>query len=368
MAADELKSKGNDCVKQGDFKKAICFYTEAIRSYKFDAAFFTNRALCYLKLKQYIDCIEDCSIAIQLDPVCVKAFYRRMQANENLANIDDALSDCRKVLQLDANNKDAKRSEAALAEKRKRMAKAKPAPKKQQNYQPNFTIREATATQSQPKVATTTASRAQWSKFNEPGDIRIDFFDRPPHLRPQQSLHNIAIREVEQLADVREKTPTIVDIQPAKSSRANSNNVQLEDSNEASATASGTNQATIHIEEISSDKTGNEHVNATKKIEIVKESAQEPPVVIAPKSPFTVTTENPSVRKIATPNTTTEFHMAWASMACDEERYSLLKVRFMPSTNFDLVITSFVFRKHPDEISTNCWAPNSRPPCSAKSC
>lgn len=56
---------------------------------------------------RYMDCIDDCSKAVRLDPKLVKGFYRRMQANEVLCNFDSALNDCKEVLKLDPTNKDA---------------------------------------------------------------------------------------------------------------------------------------------------------------------------------------------------------------------------------------------------------------------
>jgi len=54
--------------------------------------------------------VDDCEAAIALDKLCVKAYYRRMQANESLGNNMEALKDCTTVLTLDPKNIEAKRS------------------------------------------------------------------------------------------------------------------------------------------------------------------------------------------------------------------------------------------------------------------
>lgn len=58
----------------------------------------------------YDNCIDDCDAAIELDKLCVKAYYRRMQANESLGNNMEALKDCTTVLAIDPKNYEAKRS------------------------------------------------------------------------------------------------------------------------------------------------------------------------------------------------------------------------------------------------------------------
>jgi len=47
--AIEYKQQGNDFVKQKKWDKAITSYSEAIKIFPYDAIFYANRALCYLK-------------------------------------------------------------------------------------------------------------------------------------------------------------------------------------------------------------------------------------------------------------------------------------------------------------------------------
>lgn len=349
-------------MKKGEYKKAIHFYTEAIRTYKFDAVFFTNRALCYLKLKQYVDCIEDCSIAVQLDPVCVKAYYRRMQANEAMSNINEALSDCRKVLQLDANNKDAKRSEDTLLEKLQRMTKVKPVPKKEKNDQRNSSIKKAT-TNVPAKVAKTDA--VPWSP-ELPGDIRLDFVDCAPHLRSQQSLQKLEIRDVQEFEDV--VTPKAVTLESGKS------NLLLLNNNEDD-----------EIEPVPSVRLSISPVRVTKPkiVEILPEKADEPEVeereifeqkpTKSAKLISTLSTAAPQ-RTIAAPKTTTEFHMAWASLTSDVDRFELLQVcsptlsTILNNIRFNRIfLFSLISSNVPTKTSANYLAHNSHPKCSAKS-
>lgn len=321
--ANELKNKGNECVKVNDFKKAIPFYTEAIRTYKFDPIYFSNRALCYLKLKQYIDCIEDCSIAIQLDPTCVKAFYRRMQANECLANVNDALSDCEKVLQLEPSNKDAKRNLDTLTEKLQRITKLSSQSEKDQIDEENFTIKETSTA----KIPKTARSPVPWSTFDDPNDESIDFIHKAPHLRTAQTLKTIEI------VDVTNFDQKVKEIAVDRSREAVSN-VTL-------------HRAVVHVdgipnksEKVPEEKPGQKKiVEITNNVSISKITNQSAAPLTTQQSsqPLTNQSKHPTTdyknfkfnatRDVTVPKTTAQFHMTWASLKTDEQKYHILKVR-----------------------------------------
>ncbi|KAM8714338.1 hypothetical protein ACLKA7_014465 [Drosophila subpalustris] len=120
--ANDIKDRGNNYAKQADYERAIEAYTEAVEIYPYDPIYFTNRALCHIKLERYVNCIDDCEAAISLDKLCVKAYYRRMQANESLGNNMEALKDCTTVLTLDPKNFEAKRSLERINERLRKIA------------------------------------------------------------------------------------------------------------------------------------------------------------------------------------------------------------------------------------------------------
>lgn len=61
LEADVFKEQGNGLVKKQNYKEAIEKYTKSIEIYRLEASYFANRSLCYLKQKQYSECIFDCS-------------------------------------------------------------------------------------------------------------------------------------------------------------------------------------------------------------------------------------------------------------------------------------------------------------------
>ena len=66
-------------------------YSQAIRLNP-DPIYYSNRAACHSILKNYDLVIADCSEALKLDSLYVKALTRRAHAYENIGNVTDALN------------------------------------------------------------------------------------------------------------------------------------------------------------------------------------------------------------------------------------------------------------------------------------
>jgi FK506-binding protein 4/5 len=67
-----------------------------------------NKAACYLKLKDYVEAIKACDAVLKDEGSNVKAVYRHAQAEFGLKNFPECIRDCKKVVELDPQNKDAK--------------------------------------------------------------------------------------------------------------------------------------------------------------------------------------------------------------------------------------------------------------------
>ncbi|XP_016953658.1 RNA polymerase II-associated protein 3 [Drosophila biarmipes] len=160
--ANDIKDRGNTYVKQAEYEKAIIAYSTAIAIYPHDPIYHINRALCYLKQDRFELCVDDCEAAIALDKLCVKAYYRRMQANESLGNNMEALKDCTTVLAIEPKNIEAKKSLARINERlRKNATKSGP----------NFTP-------------------------DRPGVIDILPFDKPVYKRSKKAMRRVPIVDV----------------------------------------------------------------------------------------------------------------------------------------------------------------------------
>lgn len=164
MSADKFKEKGNTCVKSEDYTKGADFYTKAIDLYDTDPAYYTNRALCFLKLKKFDECIADCSKAIELKPELSKSYYRRMMAYEALEKNVAALEDCKKVMELEPNKSIYLKNLQQLTKKIELDNKY-------------------------------ILNKKWWTQF--PADVKdTDFIHKSPHLRSKKQLKKLEITEI----------------------------------------------------------------------------------------------------------------------------------------------------------------------------
>lgn len=89
--SNKFKEEGNKLFMKRNYKEAIEMYSKAIDKCPNISTYYTNRALCYLKLTQWIPTIEDCRKAIDLDPHSVKAFFYMGQAMCETNHFDEAI-------------------------------------------------------------------------------------------------------------------------------------------------------------------------------------------------------------------------------------------------------------------------------------
>ncbi|NWU70174.1 RPAP3 protein, partial [Pterocles burchelli] len=102
------KEKGNNYFKQGNFDEAIKCYTRGMHSDPYNPVLPTNRASAFYRMKKYSVAESDCNLALALDKNYTKAYARRGAARFALNNLQGAKEDYEKVLELDANNFEAK--------------------------------------------------------------------------------------------------------------------------------------------------------------------------------------------------------------------------------------------------------------------
>jgi STIP1 family protein 1 len=76
--SEQLKAKGNDAFRRGEYSEAEDFYTQAIQKHATNPLLFTNRANARLKLHKWEEAVLDCNKAIEITGEGVpnhKAFY-----------------------------------------------------------------------------------------------------------------------------------------------------------------------------------------------------------------------------------------------------------------------------------------------------
>ena len=94
-------------MKAKDYQDAIICYGRALDLNPGDAATFSNRAMAYLKTKEYARALEDAESAIKLKEDYVKAYHRRGKAYLSLNKVEMAIRDFQYILEKEPSNKEA---------------------------------------------------------------------------------------------------------------------------------------------------------------------------------------------------------------------------------------------------------------------
>ena len=91
--SDYWHTKGNKFFKDKNFEKAYDCYTKSLSYASENVLVLSNRALCQLRLKNYIGAEKDASSAITLDSNFVKAFHHRALARHALLKLEEGIED-----------------------------------------------------------------------------------------------------------------------------------------------------------------------------------------------------------------------------------------------------------------------------------
>ncbi|SIO73197.1 protein phosphatase 5 [Babesia microti strain RI] len=107
--ADEFKKRGNAAFSENNYARAIDLYTSGINCLRESTSdlestnlhiFYTNRALCHIRMENHGLAILDSEEAISLKPTYGKAYYRRGCAYLCLLKFKSAESDFVRVMKL----------------------------------------------------------------------------------------------------------------------------------------------------------------------------------------------------------------------------------------------------------------------------
>ncbi|OEH79838.1 tetratricopeptide repeat-containing protein [Cyclospora cayetanensis] len=107
-----LKDQGNAHYASGEYAKAIALYEQGLLALDFGTSeeqeadtkhqlllpLLLNLCACLLKMRSYAKARAVCNVALDVNPHCLKALYRRGLAEKELGELDAATRDFRKVL------------------------------------------------------------------------------------------------------------------------------------------------------------------------------------------------------------------------------------------------------------------------------
>ncbi|KAG5832051.1 hypothetical protein ANANG_G00286990 [Anguilla anguilla] len=99
-SAQELKEQGNRLFLGRKYQDASVCYSKAINRNPSVSVYYTNRALCYVKLQQYGKALADCKHALELDSQSVKAHFFLGQCHLEMENYDEAIGNLQRAYNL----------------------------------------------------------------------------------------------------------------------------------------------------------------------------------------------------------------------------------------------------------------------------
>ena len=103
-----FKNHGNEAFGEKNYRSALEYYSKAIDQQTLDPLFnsilYTNRASTHYQLQNYRKCLQDCSEALKLNPLNIKAYFRSSKALEAVEKLDEALQILEVGLSKDSSN------------------------------------------------------------------------------------------------------------------------------------------------------------------------------------------------------------------------------------------------------------------------
>uniref|UniRef100_A0ABM5EZQ5 RING-type E3 ubiquitin transferase n=1 Tax=Pogona vitticeps TaxID=103695 RepID=A0ABM5EZQ5_9SAUR len=99
-SAQEYKEQGNRFFVGRKYPEAAACYGRAINRNPLVAVYYTNRALCYLKMQQHDKALADCKHALELDGQSVKAHFFLGQCQMEMENYDEAIANLQRAYNL----------------------------------------------------------------------------------------------------------------------------------------------------------------------------------------------------------------------------------------------------------------------------
>ncbi|XP_037511752.1 uncharacterized protein LOC119388166 [Rhipicephalus sanguineus] len=101
--SEELKEKGNQCLKEEKYAEAILHYTHAISNDRENSILYSNRSMAFLKMDQFYLAYEDAKETIRLSPEWAKGYYRKAEVEFKAEHYREAMESFRKSLQFGAD-------------------------------------------------------------------------------------------------------------------------------------------------------------------------------------------------------------------------------------------------------------------------
>eukprot|EP00210_Caulerpa_lentillifera_P008191 g7821.t1 len=112
--AECLKEAGNEHFRQKSYHEAAEFYQQALNAAPIDcvdrAVYHGNKAACFVRLSKFQEALESCNEALKIDKDYIKVLMRRCIIHEHLEQLEEAIKDAERVVELDSEHELAKKT------------------------------------------------------------------------------------------------------------------------------------------------------------------------------------------------------------------------------------------------------------------
>ncbi|KAK4880754.1 hypothetical protein RN001_008900 [Aquatica leii] len=112
--AELKKENGNQLFKIKQYRSALPLYSEAIELCPDMAAYYGNRAACYIMLNNFQEALSDARKAVQLDSSFIKGYQRVVKCGIALGDIMTAEQAIAKIIELDPTNASLNNDQKAI--------------------------------------------------------------------------------------------------------------------------------------------------------------------------------------------------------------------------------------------------------------
>jgi len=104
MFTNSKHEKAHEALKKGEIDRAILLYTEALLAAPDDCNILSDRGVAFLHKKDQLRCLADFNKAIALDPNYSYRYASRAFAKQNFGDLDGAVVDYQKAVELDPDD------------------------------------------------------------------------------------------------------------------------------------------------------------------------------------------------------------------------------------------------------------------------
>ncbi len=118
MFANKIHEEAHALMQSGDLEGSISLYTKAMEEFPKDCNLISDRAVAYLHLNEKAKCFADFDLALSLQPNYSYRYASRAFAKNHFGDIDGAVEDYEKAVEIDPNDAVAQNNLGLLLEQK----------------------------------------------------------------------------------------------------------------------------------------------------------------------------------------------------------------------------------------------------------